>query len=613
MPSPSSLSIVASNPSVYDGETVELSGQTYLTGSPPRLLIDGKAGINLTGNTSVIQKGFYRLTGVYDADTNTLDVTESVEEVKYLAIEAGRQLGIDLVPVAVEGLIATPPKEIANLLTSYLPVPNPPKDLPIYPYVVYSEDGFYLALSDTPVHLPAEVTLLYQGMDYGFTFSAGEVRGTLLKISLDEIAFGSEWRPDEFGGVIIAESIVAAEPVSATVREISDDPASFAFKRVRIPATYLVTTATVDYSNVKVPFGLGILADSPTELLFDEEGPRLETLDPERRVWQLRNAEIIGTVLYPTEEALAFLDYSDPLTGQQVRERVKPALIVDTLVDDVVAVADISELNPLVGNPQQYWGKVVEFDGYALGANIRLKDVAEAIAETEIPINVNMLAIGIADGLGIGSQLAIVGLNNELLDPGGETILGRFEFRVAVTRVPEELVEIESADTAFFLLSKEELPIEIPTELYTLNVDISPPGAGAVVPHGGTNAFGASVTLTAIPAPGYAFDHWSGDASGTDNPITVTIDSNKSVVAHFKSITYTLSVTVDPSGAGSVVLLPPGGTYAAGTAVALTAVPARGYSFEHWSGDASGTDNVATVTIDSNKGVVAHFKTLLGY
>jgi len=517
------------------------------------------------------------------------------------------------VPVAVEGLIATPPKEIASLLTSYLPIPNPTKDLPIYPYVVYSEDGFYLALSDTPVHLPAEVTLLYQGIDYGFTFSAGEVRGTLLKIPLDEIGFGSEWRPDEFGSVIIAESIVAAEPVSATVREISDDPASFAFKRVRIPATYLVTTATVDYSDVKVPFGVGILADSPAELLFDEEGPRLEALDPERKVWQLRNAEIIGTVLYPTEEVLAYLDYSGPLTGRQVRERVKPALIVDTLVDDVVAVADISELNPLVGNPQQYWGRVVEFDGYAVGANIRLKDVAEAIAETEIPINVNILAIGIADGLGIGSQLAIVGLNNELLDQGGETILGRFEFRVAVTEVPEGLVEIESADTAFFLLSKEELPIEIPTELYTLNVSVSPAGAGLVVPPGGTNAFGASVTLTAIPALGYAFDHWSGDASGTDSPTTLIIASNRSVVAHFKSITYTLSVTVDPSGAGSVALLPPGGTYTAGTAVALTAVPALGYSFDHWSGDASGTDNMATVTINSNKSIVAHFKTLLGY
>ena len=59
--------------------------------------------------------------------------------------------------------------------------------------------------------------------------------------------------------------------------------------------------------------------------------------------------------------------------------------------------------------------------------------------------------------------------------------------------------------------------------------------------------------------------------------------------------------------------MPPGGTYAAGTAVALTAVPAPGYSFDRWSGDASGTDNPTTITIDSNKSVVAHFKKLFGY
>jgi small nuclear ribonucleoprotein (snRNP)-like protein len=234
---------------------------------------------------------------------------------------------------------------------------------------------------------------------------------------------------------------------------------------VRIHGTYVVATATVDYSELKMPFGVGILADSPIELFFEEKGPRLETIDPERKVWQLRQAEVIGTVLYPTEEVLKYLDYSAPLSGQEVKAGVKPALIVDTLVDEVVAVANISELNPVTGNPRQYWGKVVEFDGYALGVNIRLKDVVEAIAQTEIPINVNMLAIGIADSPALGSQLAIIGLNNELLDKGGETIVGRFMFRVAVSEMPIKLVDIESADTAFFLLSREELPIKIPTEL----------------------------------------------------------------------------------------------------------------------------------------------------
>ena len=97
------------------------------------------------------------------------------------------------------------------------------------------------------------------------------------------------------------------------------------------------------------------------------------------------------------------------------------------------------------------------------------------------------------------------------------------------------LVEIESAPTVFFLLSREKLPIEISTELYTLDVNISPPGAGSVVPPGGTNAFGVSVTLTAIPAPGYPFDHWSGDASGTGNHTTVTICRPSAITAQLRT------------------------------------------------------------------------------
>ncbi|MEF8880185.1 MAG: hypothetical protein V5A64_07340, partial [Candidatus Thermoplasmatota archaeon] len=45
---------------------------------------------------------------------------------------------------------------------------------------------------------------------------------------------------------------------------------------------------------------------------------------------------------------------------------------------------------------------------------------------------------------------------------------------------------------------------------------------------------GAEVQVKAIPDSGYVFDHWSGDVSGTDNPLNVTMDDNKSIVAHFE-------------------------------------------------------------------------------
>lgn len=121
-------------------------------------------------------------------------------------------------------------------------------------------------------------------------------------------------------------------------------------------------------------------------------------------------------------------------------------------------------------------------------------------------------------------------------------------FRVAVSEMPIKLVDIESADTAFFLLSKEELPIEIPSELYSLSVSVNPSGAGSVAPPGGNFASGTDVVVNAVPAIGYAFDHWSGDSSGTDNPTTITMESDKNLTAHFTAITLK-TIRVSPASA----------------------------------------------------------------
>ncbi len=70
---------------------------------------------------------------------------------------------------------------------------------------------------------------------------------------------------------------------------------------------------------------------------------------------------------------------------------------------------------------------------------------------------------------------------------------------------------------------------------YTLTVLIDPSSAGTVTknPNQGGYTPGQTVQLTANAATGYAFDHWSGDASGTSNPVTITMTGNKTVTAHF--------------------------------------------------------------------------------
>ncbi|MDM8000849.1 MAG: cell wall-binding protein, partial [Dehalococcoidia bacterium] len=61
----------------------------------------------------------------------------------------------------------------------------------------------------------------------------------------------------------------------------------------------------------------------------------------------------------------------------------------------------------------------------------------------------------------------------------------------------------------------------------------------------------------------------------------------------------------------AVTVVPPTGPYVAGLPVELTAVPAPLYKFSHWSGDASGTSPVTTITMDSDKTVVAHFEQIV--
>jgi len=81
----------------------------------------------------------------------------------------------------------------------------------------------------------------------------------------------------------------------------------------------------------------------------------------------------------------------------------------------------------------------------------------------------------------------------------------------------------------------ESPPISPPTEqqTYTLSVSVSPSGAGSVSPSDGHYKEGTQVTLTATPANGYSFDYWGGEASGSSATITITMDSDKTVIAHF--------------------------------------------------------------------------------
>ncbi len=70
---------------------------------------------------------------------------------------------------------------------------------------------------------------------------------------------------------------------------------------------------------------------------------------------------------------------------------------------------------------------------------------------------------------------------------------------------------------------------------------------GTTSPTAGTSThdYGTQVQVTATPDSGYQFSGWTGDASGTTNPITITMDADKSITASFSLIS-----TGDGDGGG---------------------------------------------------------------
>jgi len=129
---------------------------------------------------------------------------------------------------------------------------------------------------------------------------------------------------------------------------------------------------------------------------------------------------------------------------------------------------------------------------------------------------------------------------------------------------------------------------------------------------------GTPVTLSATPSPGFLFQGWSGDCSGTGSCM-VTMSQNRSVTATFQAIAvvFTLDIALSGPGSGTVSSVPPGIScpgdctedYLDGTPVTLTAAPGGGSRFTGWSGDCSGTATCDLI-MDQAHSATASFDTM---
>jgi uncharacterized repeat protein (TIGR02543 family) len=118
---------------------------------------------------------------------------------------------------------------------------------------------------------------------------------------------------------------------------------------------------------------------------------------------------------------------------------------------------------------------------------------------------------------------------------------------------------------------------------------------------------GIKVELTAQDSVCCDFDQWVVDGGDpiTENPITITMDDDHAATATCLALgPYTLTTLVDPVDSGNVT---GGGTYDCCTNVQVEAIPTDGWVFVRWSGDLTGTENPATIHIDGDKEITAHF------
>ena len=148
-----------------------------------------------------------------------------------------------------------------------------------------------------------------------------------------------------------------------------------------------------------------------------------------------------------------------------------------------------------------------------------------------------------------------------------------------------------------------------PTVTYTLTVAASE--GGSVNDPGDTHNENANVSLTASPAEGYAFSGWTGDASGSTNPLSVSMTSDKNITASFIRLQYSLGVNIIGSGTVSQVLVESAEKntdYDSGSTVRLTATPETGWLFYGWSGSTTETTSEIDVVMEGTKAFTATFE-----
>jgi uncharacterized repeat protein (TIGR02543 family) len=94
----------------------------------------------------------------------------------------------------------------------------------------------------------------------------------------------------------------------------------------------------------------------------------------------------------------------------------------------------------------------------------------------------------------------------------------------------------QGATSTSTIITVTVLSSSTPAVWYTLTATANPANGGTISPASGTYLAGSQIQVTATPNANYTFATWSGDATGANPTITITMDADKTLTANF---TYT--------------------------------------------------------------------------
>jgi hypothetical protein len=151
------------------------------------------------------------------------------------------------------------------------------------------------------------------------------------------------------------------------------------------------------------------------------------------------------------------------------------------------------------------------------------------------------------------------------------------------------------------------IPVVMTLNNYQINLSASPAAGGSVTGQG-TYQHGQTVHISAQVNPGYNFVNWTenGNSVSTNPDYSFTATQNRNLVANFSVQTYTVSLSANPTGAGT---LSGAGTYNHNAGVTINAQPNAGHTFVNWTenGNVVSTNPQFTFNINSNRSFTAHF------